>query len=56
MEVNVWKVHYSINRWNLLRGPFCFTRILYAIADALDVKPGDILNFADYPEQIMKHK
>ena len=23
--------------------------VLYAIADALEVKPGDILNFADYP-------
>lgn len=30
--------------------------VLYAIADALDVKPGDILNFADYPEQILNNK
>ena len=30
--------------------------VLYAIADALDVKPGDILNFADYPEQILNKK
>ena len=30
--------------------------VLYAIADALDVNPGDILNFADYPEQILNNK
>lgn len=30
--------------------------VLYAIADALEVKPGDILNFADYPEQILNKK
>ncbi len=28
--------------------------VLYAIADALEVKPGDVLNFADYPEKILK--
>ncbi len=30
--------------------------VLYAIADALQVKPGDILNFADYPEQMLNSK
>ena len=30
--------------------------VLYAISDALDVKPGDLLNFADYPEQILNKK
>lgn len=30
--------------------------VLYAIADALEVKPGDILNYADYPEQILNNK
>ena len=30
--------------------------VLYSLADALDVKPGDILNFADYPEQILNKK
>lgn len=30
--------------------------VLYAIADALEIKPGDILNFADYPEQILNKK
>lgn len=29
--------------------------VLYAIADALEVKPGDILNYADYPEQILNN-
>lgn len=26
MEVNAWEVRYLINRWNLHRGSFCFTK------------------------------
>ncbi len=30
--------------------------VLYALADALEVKPGDLLNFADYPNRIFNEK
>ena len=30
--------------------------VLYAISDALEVKPGDLLNFADYPDKILNNK
>lgn len=30
--------------------------VLYALSDALEVKSGDLLNFADYPEKILNNK
>ncbi len=30
--------------------------VLYSLADALDVKAGDLLNYADYPEKILNSK
>ncbi|MBQ0110894.1 MAG: helix-turn-helix transcriptional regulator [Oscillospiraceae bacterium] len=30
--------------------------VLYSISDALNVKAGDLLNYADYPEKIINNK
>ena len=44
----------SIEAPNILR-PFSL-EVLYNIADALDVEPGDLLNASSFPDQLLNKK
>ena len=54
-KANISRSHLSsIEAPNIVR-PFSL-EVLYNIADALDVEPGDLLNASSFPDQLLNKK